>query len=96
MLKKMSKNNGSTIQTIEAMEDPIHLLLSFPPHKTPSSIIKSFKGTSAREWFKNYPETKNDLWKGHLCSPSYDMSTVGNLSKYLGMDYIKNQRKPRV
>lgn len=53
--------------------------------------MKSFKGTAAREWFKQYPETKQQLWKGHLWSSSYFMSTLGDISKDIVTKYINNR-----
>lgn len=79
------------IQELEVMSDHIHLLISFNPKHAPSSIVKTIKGHSAREWFKQYPQTKKDLWKGHLWSPSFFMSTVGNMSKDIVKKYIENQ-----
>lgn len=93
ILNDISLENGVEIQKMEVMPDHIHLLISFPPNKTPSSIVKSFKGTSARIWFKKYPETKKKLWGGHLWSSSYFMSTLGNISKDVVEKYIENQLK---
>ena len=91
ILKTIAEGNDVIIQSIEVLTDHIHLLISFPPDKTPSSVVKSFKGTAAREWFKQYPETKQQLWKGHLWSPSYFMSTLGDMSKDIVTKYINNQ-----
>jgi len=33
------------------------------------------------------------LWGGHLWSPSYFMSTLGDMSKYTVEQYIQNQLK---
>ncbi|HJF86747.1 MAG TPA: IS200/IS605 family transposase [Companilactobacillus farciminis] len=91
ILKNIADGNGVTIQHIEVMPDHVHMMISFPPDMTPSSVVKSFKGTSARMWFKKYPETKSQLWGGHLWSPSYFMSTLGNVSKEIVTEYIENQ-----
>ena len=91
ILKNIADGNGVTIQHIEVMPDHVHMMISFPPDMTPSSVVKSFKGTSARMWFKKYPETKAQLWGGHLWSPSYFMSTLGNVSKEIVTEYIENQ-----
>ena len=80
-----------TIQELEVTPDYIDLLISFNPKHAPSSIVKTIKGRSAREWFKQYPETKKDLWKGHLWSSSFFMSTIGDVSKEVVEKYIENQ-----
>ena len=91
ILTYISKDNGVEIQQMEVMPDHVHMLISFPPNKTPSSIIKSFKGTSARLWFKQYPDTKSKLWGGHLWSNSFFMSTLGKMSKEVVKNYISSQ-----
>lgn len=91
ILINISKGNDSTIEKMEVMPDHIHLLLSFKPKYAPSSIVKSFKGTSAREWFKLHPETKQQLRGGHLWLPSFFISTIGNVSEKIVKQYIESQ-----
>ena len=93
LLEAFSNKNGSEIEAIEIIPDHVHLVISFPPKFAPSSIVKSFKGAAAREWFKRHPEDKAKLYKGHLWSPSFFMSTVGVLSKETVIEYVKNQHK---
>lgn len=72
------------------MPNHVHLVISFPPKFAPS-IVKSFKGAVASEWFKCHPEDKTKLYKGHLWSPSFFMRTVGVVSKETVLKYVKNQ-----
>ena len=90
LLASFAEKNGSTIESVEVMPDHVHLVL-------PSSIVKSFKGAAAREWFKLHPEDKQKLYKGHLWSPSFFMRTVGVVSRETVMEYVKNQhtKEPR-
>ena len=80
LLYSFAEKNGSVTEGVEVMPDHVHLVLSFPPKFAPSSIVKSFKGAAAREWFKLHPEDKQKLYKGHLWSPSFFMRTVGVVS----------------
>lgn len=91
ILQSIADMYDITIQELEVMPDHIDLLISFNPKHAPSSIVKTIKGRSAREWFKQYPETKKDLWKGHLWSSSFFMSTIGDVSKEVVEKYIENQ-----
>ena len=97
LLSSFAEKNGSTIESVEVMPDHVHLVLSFPPKFAPSSIVKSFKGAAAREWFKLHPEDKQKLYKGHLWSPSFFMRTVGVVSRETVIEYVKNQhtKEPR-
>lgn len=93
ILQSIADNNEIVIQTMEVMPDHVHLLISFPPKMAPSSVVKSLKGSSGREWFKQFPETEALLWKKHLWTSSFFMSTVGNVSKNIVENYIKNQKQ---
>ena len=96
LLSSFAEKNGSTIESVEVMPDHVHLVL-FPPKFAPSSIVKSFKGAAAREWFKLHPEDKQKLYKGHLWSPNFFMRTVGVVSRETVIEYVKNQhtKEPR-
>lgn len=91
ILRRIAENKEVTISHLEVMPDHVHMMISFPPKLAPSDVVKSLKGTSAREWFKLYPETKEELWRGHLWTGSFFMSTVGNISKEIVAEYIENQ-----
>ena len=91
MLSLIAENNDMTILESEVMEDHIHLMVSFPPNKSISTVMKALKGASAREWFQQFPETKKELWKGSLWSGNYFVSTVGNVSKEVVMQYVQDQ-----
>ena len=91
LLESFAEKNGSTIESVEVMPDHVYLVLSFPPKFAPSSIVKSFKGAAAREWFKLHPDDKQKLYKGHLWSPSFFMQTVGVVSRGVVMEYVENQ-----
>ncbi|MDH5141126.1 IS200/IS605 family transposase [Staphylococcus cohnii] len=91
ILQSIAENHEIIINEIEVLPDHIHMMISFNPKHAPSSIVKTLKGRSARAWFKQYPETKEKLWQGHLWSPSFFMATLGNMSKDVVQTYIQNQ-----
>ena len=83
---------GVSIEEMEVMPDHVHLLISFKPKHAPTDIVKSFKGHSAKIFFKNHPEIRDSkLWGGHLWSHSYYMSTLGSMSREVVEKYIRNQ-----
>lgn len=91
ILLKIAENKNVTVEHLEVLPNHVHMMISFQPDIAPSNVVKSLKGTSAREWFKLHPETKEQLWGGHLWSPSFFMSTVGNVSKKIVASYIESQ-----
>lgn len=93
ILKSIADYKGVTIQSMEVMSDHVQLLITFPPKFAASDVVKSFKGSSAREWFKAFPNDREKLWKGHLWSNTFFMSTTGNINKDALKQYIENQMK---
>ena len=93
ILLDIAKNNDVEVNSLEITPDYVHMLISFKPKYAASSIVKALKGASARAWFKQYPDTKKLLWKGHLWSPSFFMSTVGDTPGRAIKDYVENQMK---
>ena len=93
ILHSIANYKGVTIQSMKVMPDHVNLLISFPPKFAASDVVKSFKGSSAREWFKAFPNDRQKLWKGHLWSNTFFMNTIGNVSKDIVEQYIKDQIK---
>lgn len=96
ILQSIADYKGVTIQSMEVIPDHVHLLITFPSKFAASDVVKSFKGSSDREWFKTFPNDRNELWKGHLWSNTFFMSTIGNVSKDIIKQYIKDQMKNSV
>ena len=78
---------------METNEDHIHMLIDCKPQHYLPSIIKAFKGSSARFLFLEYPELKKELWGGHLWHPSYYVSTVSEHAESQIRDYINSQKR---
>ena len=92
ILMKLAAEGDIIVEEIEVMPEHIHMLISFKPKHAPSSIVKYLKGHSAKIFFKNHPEIRdNKFWEGQLWSHSYFMSTLGNMSKEVVEQYIRNQ-----
>lgn len=80
------------VEEMEVMPEHVHLLVSFKPKYSVTDVVKNLKGSSARIFFDRHPEIKNhSFWGGKLWSPSYYVSTLGNMSKETVRKYIQNQ-----
>lgn len=93
ILHSIADYKGVTIQSIEIMSDHVKLSITFPPKFAASDVVKSFKGSSAREWFKAFPNDREKLWKGHLWSNTFFMCTIGDVSENVVKQYIDDQMK---
>ncbi len=93
LLTKIAADNDINIVEMESDKDHIHLLIDCKPQHHIPSMVKAFKGLSARFLFKQHPELKSRLWKGHLWNPSYFVATVSDNTQQQIIDYIKSQKK---
>lgn len=67
----IAKDNGIVIEKMEVMPDYVHVLISFPPSKAPTSAIKVLKGRSSFIFLKRHPEIRqSQYWSAYLWSPS--------------------------
>lgn len=85
-------NHNIRIDDLEIMPDHIHIIISFEPKYSISTIVKMIKGSSARLWFKEHPEDKRLLYKGHLWTNSYYIGTIGDVSKEIVLNYVESQK----
>ncbi|MCL8323182.1 IS200/IS605 family transposase [Enterococcus faecium] len=92
-LKQIADDNNIKLIEIESDKDHIHLLIECTPQHYIPSIVKVFKGASARLLFKKHPELKQLLWGGHLWNPSYFVATVSENTEEQIRKYIQNQKK---
>lgn len=93
ILKQIALDNDVTIFEMESDKDHIHLLIDCKPQHYIPSVVKAFKGVSARRLFKKHPELKNRLWGGHLWNPSYFVATGSENTEEQIREYIQNQKK---
>ena len=92
-LQKIADAYSFDITALEVMPDHVHMLIDCRPQFHPSDMIKIIKGNTARWLFMEYPELKNQLWKGHLWNPSYCIVTVSDRSLEKVEQYIKTQKE---
>jgi putative transposase len=93
ILKRIAKDNNFSILECNGDLDHIHLLIDCSPQHYIPNIIKALKGVSARFLFKQYGDTlREQLYGGHLWSPSYFVSTVSENTEEQIRQYIQKQK----
>jgi len=66
------------IDTLEVVEDYVHIFLEAPPRLSPARIVQILKSISARELFREYPHLRRKLRGRRLWSRGYFMRAVGD------------------
>ena len=83
------------IDTMEVMEDHVHVLLSAPPRYAPARIAQILKSISARELFARFPRLRRQLWGGQFWEDGYFVRSVGDaVTAEIIRRYIRYQKSP--
>ena len=89
--QKVCDEFGCRLIEANGEKDHVHLLVEPLPHTTPSKLVNSLKGVSARMLRKEFPELQKYFWKGGLWSPSYFIASCGGAPLEIVKEYIENQ-----
>src|SRR4030042_2726728 len=82
------------IDTMEVMEDHVHIFLEAPPRVSPSQIVQILKSISARETFKKFPSLQKILWNHEIWEDGYFVRSVGDkVTTEIIQRYIKYQHQ---
>ena len=79
---------------MEGEDDPVHLLIEYPPKLPVSSLVNSLKGVSSRLLRQRRPDIRKRYWKGVLWSPSYFAASCGGAPIGIVRQYIEQQKTP--
>ena len=84
------------IDTMEVMEDHVHVFLSAPPRYAPAQIAQILKSISARELFARFPRLRRQLWGGQFWEDGYFVRSVGDaVTAEIIRRYIRYQKSPQ-
>ncbi|NJR62589.1 MAG: IS200/IS605 family transposase [Cyanobacteria bacterium CRU_2_1] len=86
----LCQENDWRLIALEIMPDHVHLFLNANPTDAPSVIVKRIKGRSSHHLRQEFPDLKTKL--PTLWTPSYYVSSAGNISSEVVQKYIESQR----
>ena len=78
IVSKVAEEYGFRIDTMEVMEDHVHIFVEVSPSYSPARVVPVLKSISAREVFRKFPELRKQLWAGELWSDGYFVRSVGD------------------
>ena len=78
MFNKIAEEYGFRIDTMEVIEDHVHIFVEVPPKHSPAQVVQIMKSISAREVFKKFPDLRKQLWAGELWNDGYFVRSVGD------------------
>ena len=81
LVQKIADEKGFAVSACRVGEaDHVHCFVSAPPGLSVTAIVKYLKGISGNVLLREFPELRQQLWKGPLWNGSYFCETIGSTS----------------
>jgi putative transposase len=71
-------------------KDHVHVLVSAPPTKAPSEIMRRIKGRSSTMVFDEFPHIKKKYWGCHFWARGYFCVTSRGLTEEMTKEYLEH------
>ena len=92
VFRRIAEEYEFGIDTMEVMEDHVHIFVEIPPRYSPARVVQVMKSISAREVFSKFPKLRKQLWAGELWSDGYFVrSVVDKVTADIIRKYIEYQ-----
>ena len=96
ILQRVAETYDMEIDTMEVMEEHVHVFVSVPPRYSPARVMQIMKSISARELFARFPWIRRKLWGGEMWGDGYFVRSVGDqVTAEIIRRYIRYQKKPK-
>jgi len=96
ILHSVAEADDMEIDTMEVMEDHVHVFLSAPPRYSPARVMQIMKSISARELFARFPWVRRKLWGGEFWGDGYFVRSIGDqVTSEIIRRYIQYQKSPK-
>ena len=97
IFREIAERYEFEIDTMEAMDDHVHLFLVVPPKYAPARVVQIIKSISAKMMFREFPEIKKKLWGGELWNDGYFVRSVGDrVTAEVIRKYIRYQHDEQI
>lgn len=90
---KSATDNDVRISNMEINPSYVYVVIECRPQHYILSVVKAFKGVSARLLLKKFPELKDKIIKGHLWHASYLVTTEASCIRKKKEKYLSKQIK---
>jgi putative transposase len=90
LIRQICQQHEVTILKGPVSKDPIHLLISAPPHHAVSDLVQKLKGRSSRELPQEFPHLRKRYWGQHIWVRGYFGATVGQVTDEMIRDDIEH------
>ena len=90
-IRGICKEHDVEIIKCHLSQDHVHLFVSVPPHFAVIKLVHSLKGKSSYKMLQENKQLSKMFWGRHLWGRGYFVTTSGNITDDIVMEYIENQ-----
>lgn len=90
-IRDISNTFEVEVLNVECDEDHFHLIFKAKPTLNIPKYLNTLKTITSREIKRNFPEVKKKLWKQSFWSPSYFLTTTGQITLDVLVKYVESQ-----
>lgn len=89
IIRQVCAELGVTIVKGVLSRDHVHMMVSIPPHRSVSDVVRRMKGRSSHKVQREFPELKKRYWGRHFWARGYFCTTSGNVTDDIILQYIE-------
>jgi len=86
MIREICVEYEWEVESLEVMEDHVHLFVSCPPRYAPAQVMNTIKSLTARALYDEFPQLRKVQWGGHIWADGY---YVGSSGEHVTSDLIR-------
>ena len=91
LIREICRTNDIEILRGHVRPDHVHLLLSVPPHLSPSRVMHAIKGKTSHHLLMDERRLRKEFWGRHLWARGYFVASSGNVTDEVLKEYIDKQ-----
>ena len=93
MVREICKGEDVHILRGHVSKDDVHLFVSKPSGLSESNLVQRIKGKTLYKMMRGFKTLQQQFWGRHLWVRGYFVSSIGNVTDEVILEYIKNQDK---
>ena len=91
LIREICRSNDIEILQGHVRPDHVHLLLSAPPHLSPSRVMQAIKGKTSHHLLQDHRRLRAEFWGRHLWARGYCVASSGNVTDEVIAQYISSK-----
>ncbi len=89
IIRQACNEMGVTIVKGVLSKDHVHMMVSIPPNRSVSDVVRRMKGRSSHKIQREFPDLKKRYWGRHFWARGYFCSTSGNITDDVILQYLE-------